>query len=110
MNQKRKFTSINERFTCEVCQKEVPPLAKGCRNHCPYCLHSKHVDINPGDRLNDCKGTLKPIGYKTGGKTGITLIFSCLKCGEITHNIAAHEDAVEPDDYDVILKLTPSIQ
>ena len=47
------FTEIDEEFTCENCGKHVPKLGYSCRNHCPYCLHSKHVDVNPGDRAED---------------------------------------------------------
>jgi len=43
----RKFTKIDEKFICENCGKEVQKLGYTCRNHCPSCLHSKHVDINP---------------------------------------------------------------
>lgn len=49
-----KFTEIDEEFICENCCKEVSKLGYSCRNHCPYCLHSKHVDINPGDRAEEC--------------------------------------------------------
>ena len=44
------FTKIDEEFICENCGKKVKKLGYTCRNHCPYCLHSKHVDVNPGDR------------------------------------------------------------
>ena len=50
----KKFTVIDEEFICENCGKKVPKLGYSCRNHCPYCLHSKHVDINPGDRAENC--------------------------------------------------------
>lgn len=46
----RKFFEIDEEFICENCGKKIEPLGYSCRNHCNYCLHSKHVDINPGDR------------------------------------------------------------
>ena len=29
-------------------------------NHCPRCLYSKHVDINPGDRAEQCDGMMEP--------------------------------------------------
>ena len=44
------FTEIDEAFVCENCGKEVKKLGYSCRNHCPECLYSKHVDKNPGDR------------------------------------------------------------
>ncbi len=46
----RRFTEIDEEFICENCGKKVEKLGYSCRDHCPYCLHSKHVDKNPGDR------------------------------------------------------------
>lgn len=47
------FTEIDEEFICEHCGQHVPKLGYSCRNHCPYCLYSKHVDVNPGDRQED---------------------------------------------------------
>ena len=57
----KRFNELDEGFICEHCNKEVKPLYYSSRDHCPYCLYSKHVDINPGDRLNPCKGLLKQI-------------------------------------------------
>src|SRR4051794_2073561 len=43
----------NSSFCCEHCQQLVLPVTNGSyRNHCPFCLRSKHVDILPGDRSN----------------------------------------------------------
>ena len=52
----RRFTEIDEEFICENCGKKVSKLGYSCRDHCPYCLHSKHVDKNPGDRQETCHG------------------------------------------------------
>ena len=60
----KKFYKSDESFICENCGKEVEKLNYTSRDHCPYCLYSKHVDINPGDRMNTCKGLLKPIGIE----------------------------------------------
>jgi hypothetical protein len=51
----------NTGFRCEHCQQMVQPVTNGSyRNHCPFCLHSKHVDIMPGDRRNPgCQGRNK---------------------------------------------------
>ena len=40
----------NDSFTCKVCGRLVTPDAAGTdhRNHCPNCLSSLHVDIEPG--------------------------------------------------------------
>ena len=60
MEQKR-FTKNDDTFICKNCGLEVKPLGYSSRNHCPRCLCSLHVDINPGDRANPCKGLLRPI-------------------------------------------------
>ena len=94
------FTEIDEEFTCENCGKHVPKLGYSCRNHCPYCLHSKHVDINPGDRNNPCKGLLKPIGIEKFKDT-YKIVYRCRKCGEYHKNIMAKDD-----DMDLIISLS----
>jgi DNA-directed RNA polymerase subunit RPC12/RpoP len=103
-----KFTHINESFTCEHCGKSVPPASTGCRNHCPFCLTSKHVDHYPGDRENECHGLLKATGYELDSKKGLMILFECQRCHAKTRNIANHEDPVCPDNYDQILRLTSS--
>jgi predicted RNA-binding Zn-ribbon protein involved in translation (DUF1610 family) len=95
----RKFTVIDEAFTCAVCGEQVAPLGYTARNHCPKCLCSLHLDVNPGDRANDCGGILRPIGFESGKKQQI--VFKCDKCGEIKKNIAANDDV-----FDLIVKLS----
>jgi Zn finger protein HypA/HybF involved in hydrogenase expression len=48
------FKRTIEDFTCEHCGEQV--TGNGFTNHCPQCLWSKHVDIDPGDRLALCGG------------------------------------------------------
>ena len=103
----RKFKVINEAFKCESCQKDVPKAASSCRNHCPFCLSSKHVDTFPGDRANPCKGLLRAFAYSESSQKGLTLHFKCEKCAQITQNIAIQYDEIEPDSYDKILALGP---
>ena len=86
------FKVIDEEFICENCGRQVPKLGYSCRNHCPYCLYSKHVDIEPGDRLETCHGLLKPIGIETNSKKGYIIIFKCQKCGSIRKNKVAEDD------------------
>lgn len=90
-----KFTEIDEEFICENCGKKVPKLGYSCRNHCPYCLHSKHVDINPGDREETCHGLLKPIDVEINPKKGYVIVFKCAKCGQVRKNKAAEDDNME---------------
>lgn len=96
----RKFVEIDEAFTCENCGYEVKPLGYSSRNHCPKCLHSKHVDVNPGDRAEDCRGLLIPINVENNSKKGQVIIFRCKKCGQIRKNKVA-----EDDDFDTIIKV-----
>ena len=97
----KNFTKKDEEFICENCGKKVPKLGYTSRNHCPYCLHSKHVDINPGDRAEECHGVLKPIGIEMNSKKGYVIVFKCEKCGAIRKNKAAKDD-----NMDLIIKLS----
>ena len=93
----KKFNMIDESFICENCGKKVTKLGYTARDHCPYCLYSKHLDINPGDRECTCHGLMKPIGiekYKNSYKiiynlqtTSIHLtVARCLKPYIIGHS------------------------
>jgi len=97
----------NTGFVCANCGQDVPPLANGSyRNHCPYCLHSLHVDINPGDRASDCGGLLEPISVDYNGKKGWIIVSQCVKCGMIKRNKAALDDAHVADDFEKVLELS----
>ena len=87
----RRFTEIDEEFICENCGKKVSRLGYSCRNHCPYCLCSKHVDINPGDRQNTCLGMLRPIGIEKYKDT-YKILYKCEKCNKNHKNIIAKDD------------------
>ena len=86
------FTEIDEEFICENCGKEVPKLHYTSRDHCPYCLYAKHVDINPGDRAKECNRMLEPIGIENSHKKGYVIVYKCKKCDAIRKNIAAKDD------------------
>lgn len=81
------------------------PLKNGSyRNHCPYCLFSLHVDHKPGDRNNQCKGLMRPIGIRHSSKKGIQIVHECTKCGIIKVNKIADYD-MQSDTIDEIIKL-----
>jgi hypothetical protein len=75
------------------------------RNHCPYCLWSRHLDLfTAGDRLSACKGQMKPVGltmkhgrnkYRLGQRGELMLIHECSECKSLSINrIAADDDPV----------------
>lgn len=96
----KKFNMINEAFICENCNKEVIKADKTARDHCPHCLYSKHVDINPGDRANKCQGLLKPISVEKFKNT-YKIIYKCEKCNIMHKNIMALDD-----NMDLIIELS----
>ena len=89
----KNFTKNDQGFVCVNCGKTVQPLKVTSRNHWPYCLHSVHIDINPGDRANDCKGLLKPISIEFSQNKGKVVVFKCQKCGKIGKNKCAPDDS-----------------
>ncbi len=93
----RKFQRNVEDFSCENCGYEVK--GTGYTNHCPKCLWSKHVDVNPGDRLSECKGMMEPVGVET--RSGeYDIVHKCVKCGFKKRN-----KSVKEDDFDKILEI-----
>ena len=87
----KRFNELDEGFICEHCSKNVGPLGYSSRDHCPHCLYSKHVDINPGDRENPCKGLLKPIQIEKFKDT-YKIVYQCESCKEYHKNIIAKDD------------------
>jgi hypothetical protein len=71
------------------------------RNHCPYCLWSRHLDLYAaGDRLSACKSLMKPIGLTVkltrkkygSGQGELMLIHLCTECGTLSINRIATDD------------------
>jgi ribosome biogenesis GTPase / thiamine phosphate phosphatase len=62
------------------------------RNHCPLCLHSLHVDHDPGDRAEACGSLMEPISVwvRRGGEWA--LIHRCRNCGALRSNRIAADD------------------
>jgi hypothetical protein len=92
-----KFQRRIEDFRCENCGTQV--VGNGFTNHCPKCLWSKHVDINPGDRSELCGGMMEPIGVESKAD-GYRILFRCTRCGEERWNKTAPED-----DFEVLLQV-----
>ena len=102
----KRFKKNDASFVCAHCGKDVLPLGYSSRNHCPFCLWSLHVDINPGDRANECAGQMEPIRTEPDAKRGYVIIHRCTKCGEIKRNRAALGNTEQKDDIKLIIKLT----
>ena len=102
----KRFSKNDAGFVCKACGKEVEPLGYTSRNHCPLCLCSLHVDVNPGDRANTCGGILRPISATPDAKRGYVIIHKCERCGAVVRNRTAHEAKVQPDDMGKIIALT----
>ncbi len=95
----KKFKEIDESFICEVCGKKVEKLNYSSRDHCNFCLSSKHVDINPGDREETCHGILEPVGFEKYKDT-YKIVYKCKKCGQTRKCVMASDD-----DFDKMLEI-----
>lgn len=94
----KKFQKKVEDFFCEHCGKLVK--GSGFTDHCPKCLWSRHVDINPGDRKAKCLGLMAPKELEI--KSHFYFIhYQCLKCG-YRHRIKS----APADDFTELIKLS----
>ena len=83
------FKKVVEDFICEQCGKTVS--GSGYTNHCPQCLWSKHVDIDPGDRASDCEGLMEPLRLEE--KDGAPrVLHRCMLCGHEKWNQVSEEE------------------
>ena len=108
--------NINADFTCKNCGRWVSAcsIVSGVvhRNHCPTCLHSRHVDLfEAGDRLCACKSLMAPVGLtlkrsrdkyaaQQGGE--VMLVHRCTHCNELVINRIAADD--DPEKILALLK------
>lgn len=84
-----------EAFKCRHCRAFVGPTISGGRhrNHCPLCLHSRHVDDRrPGDRASDCGATMAPVARFDRPNGEPVVVHHCLGCGVERHNRLAADD------------------
>lgn len=85
---------INESFICLNCWKQIPLALKTCRNHCPYCFISKHVDGEiPWDRSTDCNWIMYPFEFEIAN-WWIKIHFKCIKCWKLHWNKSAIDDEI----------------
>ena len=81
-------------FTCKFCGRLVVPAGAGSshRNHCPNCLYSLHLDIEPGDREADCGGLMEPVSVWVRKSGEWAVIHRCRICGMFSSNRIAADD------------------
>lgn len=95
------FQRRKEDFQCGQCGYFM--IGNGYTNHCPKCLYSKHVDVNPGDRAAECGGLMEPVCIEPE-KGGQKMTHRCVVCGQEKKNKVAPED-----DFEVILRISRKI-
>ena len=114
--------NYNTDFTCQHCRRFVSANAflAGAqnRNHCPYCLWSRHLDLfEPGDRLAACKAGMRPVALsvkrsrkKYAPRSGeLMLVHQCTDCGKLSINRIAADDIADYvfEVYEASLRLVP---
>lgn len=83
------FTRTIENFVCEHCGYAV--TGDGHTNHCPHCLWSKHIDVDPGDRREKCGGMMRPVALE-GSSPLYVIVHRCERCGSQRRNKVQRED------------------
>jgi hypothetical protein len=97
---------INADFKCRHCGSYVSAARSlagvANRNHCPYCLWSRHLDLfEAGDRLAACKASMRPVGltfknsrnkYARIASGELMLVHLCTDCERISINRIAADD------------------
>ncbi len=96
------FKRTIEDFTCEHCGAHVQ--GNGYTNHCPKCLWSKHVDIFPGDRAENCGGMMEPIRVE-GSASNYRAIQRCTVCGK-----EGKVGTSKKDDPEAIIRTAQNLQ
>lgn len=110
----RTSTRLEKPFRCRAGREEKPFRCGHCkamvdlvpyggkhRNHCPYCLYSRHVDDRVmGDRASACGSAMRPVGAFVRAKGEHVIVHRCVGCGFERYNRIAADD-----DFDLVLGL-----
>ncbi len=86
-------------FTCLRCGLTVTSFGPDGvrRNHCPSCLHSRHVVDHVDGGASDCESQMAPISIAVLRNGDWRVIHRCSGCGELTSS------PIAPDDNHLIL-------
>ena len=84
------FTRRVEDFDCVVCR--TFNRGDGYTNHCSACLASLHVDVDPGDRAEECRGVMHPVTVEVV-RGAYVIVHRCERCGVVRRcKAGAHDD------------------
>ncbi|MFI5659995.1 RNHCP domain-containing protein [Streptomyces sp. NPDC051684] len=81
-------------FVCAWCGLTVTladPDGRG-RNHCPSCLHSRHVLDHVQGGRTDCHGRMSPIAIAVLRTGDWMIVHRCVRCDELTSNPVGADD------------------
>jgi hypothetical protein len=83
-----------ETFVCVQCGRPVSTQAFGTRhrNHCPWCLWSRHVDERQGDRRSACRNPMEPVAVAVQPDGEWAVVHQCRACGVVRLNRIAGDD------------------
>ncbi|WP_431783960.1 RNHCP domain-containing protein [Streptomyces chumphonensis] len=86
-------------FTCAWCGLTVTTTAAdgARREHCPSCLHSRHVTDHVAGGPSRCEGRMTPIAIAVLRTGDWHIVHRCVRCDELTAG------PVQPDDNQLIL-------
>ena len=78
-------------FTCKHCGRLVVSAGAGTdhRNHCPNCMTSLHLDVEPGDRSANCGGLMDPVAVWVRKSGEWAVVHRCRRCGALSSNRVA---------------------
>lgn len=81
-------------FTCAWCGLTVSAYAADGtrRNHCPSCLHSRHVLDHVEGGPSECHGRMTPIAIAVLRTGDWTVVHRCVRCDELTSNPVCGDD------------------
>ncbi|MFJ9179290.1 RNHCP domain-containing protein [Streptomyces sp. NPDC102360] len=86
-------------FVCAWCGLTVTTADPDgrSRNHCPSCLHSRHVLDHVQGGRTECHGRMSPIAIAVLRTGDWRVVHRCVRCDELTSN------PVSPDDNQLVL-------
>ncbi|MEU3396144.1 RNHCP domain-containing protein [Streptomyces filamentosus] len=81
-------------FTCVWCGLTVHARAAGGqrRDHCPSCLHSRHVHDHVEGGPSTCGARMSPISIAVLRTGDWTVVHRCVRCDELTSSPVAEDD------------------